>query len=189
MRFELYSPAWRSAVIQLAGEVFGEGYFLRPSEIPGVPGSVIIVGQERGETLLGFAQGRLLPESGLRSHLGPQVVDIPPEIADADGKGVLGVIQAIAVAPPYRRYGIGTKLVRVLHDRIVGLGADKLIVTFKRGPSAAPVDGMMGKLGFQLWTRLPTYWRSACESGDFKCPDRENGCTCEALLYRKAVFA
>jgi hypothetical protein len=61
-------------------------------------------------------------------------------------------------------------------------------VTFKRGPRADPVDGIMERLGFRLWTRLPSFWRERCESGEFKCVDRHNGCICEAMLYRKEVF-
>ncbi|MGI9452595.1 MAG: hypothetical protein ACR2QH_18425 [Geminicoccaceae bacterium] len=46
--------------------------------------------------------------------------------------------------------GIGAKLLRAMLDALVGDGADKLIVTFKRGASAANVDKLMSKLGFEL---------------------------------------
>ena len=188
MYFDLYSPRWHSDTIRLANEIFGEGYFVRPSEIAAEPGSVIVISQENNEALLGFAQGRVLPQGGLQGHLERDMTDIPPDIADADSKGALGVIQAVAVAPECRRSGHGTKLVELLHDRLIGLGADKLIITFKRGPGAAHVDGMMSKLGFETWQRLPSYWQARCDAGDFRCIDRHNGCTCEALLYRKAIY-
>ena len=149
MKFDLYSPRWHSDVIALADEVFGAGYFSRPTELAAESGSVIIIGQENDEELLCFARGRVLPENGLKDHLEGFVPEISPEIADADRTGALGVIQAIAVAPKSRRQGYGSKLVALLHDRLIGMGADKLIVTFKRGPNVPHVDGMMGKLGFE----------------------------------------
>jgi len=188
MQIQLYTPRWQNDVTRLGDRVFGEGYFARPSEIAKERDSVFLVSHENDGTLIGFARGRLLPKDGLRAHLEPHVPETPHEIAEADENGALGVIQAIAVAPEHRQRGIATKLVTILHDQLIGLGADKLIVTFKRGPSAARVDGFMGKLGFELWTQLPTYWRERCEGGAFKCVDRCNGCSCEALLYRKAIF-
>ena len=55
-------------------------------------------------------------------------------------------------------------------------------------PSASRVDGLMKKLGFDPWTRLPSYWQTECDAGEFKCVDRTDHCTCEALLYRKSVY-
>lgn len=188
MRIELYSPRWRRDVIRLADDVFGEGYFARSRELAERPGSIMLVSQENDETLLGFTQGRLLPQGGLEDHLEERVPDIPPDIAEADRKGVLGVIQAVAVAPPARGQGIASKLLLLLHDRLVGLGADKLFITFKRGQNAARVDGIMERLGFEHWKTLPSYWQGQCDAGDFKCADRGDRCTCEALLYRKAVY-
>jgi GNAT superfamily N-acetyltransferase len=188
MQFELYSPRWQSDVARLADGIFGEGYFVRPSEIAAEPGSIVLVSQEKDATLLGFAQGRLLPRGGLEEHLERRVSAIPADIADADSKGALGAIQAVAVTPEHRRRGIGTTLIEILHDRLIGLGADKLIITFKRGPNASRVDGMMKTLGFEIWARLPSYWAARCEGGEFRCIDRHDGCSCEALLYRKAVY-
>lgn len=188
MRFEIYSPRWQSDVTRLANDVFGEGYFARPSEIAAEPDSIVLVSLENDEALLGFAQGRLLPRGGLAEYLERRIAAVPPDIDDADGKGVLGAIQSIAVAPEWRGRRIGTTLIEILHDRLIGLGADKLIITFRRGPSASSVDGMMSRLGFAIWERLPSYWQARCEAGEFHCIDRHNGCSCEALLYRKAVF-
>ena len=70
MYFDLYTPRWHSDVVRLADKVFGEGYFVRPSEIAAEPGSVIFIGQEKDEMLLGFAQGRVLPQGGLQDHMG-----------------------------------------------------------------------------------------------------------------------
>ena len=121
MHFDLYSPRWHSDAIRLANDVFGDGYFVRPSEIAAEPGSVILIGQENNEMLLCLAQGRVLPQGGLQDHLEGHMADISPDIADADRKGALGVIQAIAVAPECRRRGYGTKLVALLHDRLIGI--------------------------------------------------------------------
>lgn len=188
MRIEPYTAYWQRHVNRLATQVFGQGYFSRPSEIAAQPGTFMLVSHEDRESLLGFSQGRLLPQDGLQEYLEHRVSDVPRDIAEADRAGTLGTIEAIAVAPEFRSSGVGTKLVRILHDVLIGRGADKLVVSFKRGPNATNVDGMMDRLGFDVWTRLPTYWRERCESGDFLCADRHNGCTCEALLYRKAVY-
>lgn len=85
---------------------------------------------------------------------------------------------------------------RLLDHRIADLpsdidaadAADKLIVTFKRGTSAANVDMLMSTLGFKLWASLPSFWAHQCDQGDFKCVDRDELCRCEALLCTKAVF-
>jgi len=188
MRIETYSPRWHSAVIELADKVFGEGYFANPWELSAGPDSIMLVAQEANATLLGFAQGQVLPRRALQAHLDNQVRDIPEEIAQADATGALGVIEAVAVSPDQRRKGTGKALLLVLHDRLIGHGADKLIVTFKRGRSAAQVAGLMRDLEFEEWIRLPSYWKAACDSGEFHCIDRRNGCACEALLYRKSVY-
>jgi len=188
MHIEDYSPRWHSGVIQLADRVFGEGYFTNTWEMAIGPDSVMLVAQESDGSLLGFAQGQLLPRGALRNHLDNQVSDIPEEIAAADAAGALGVIEAVAVSPDHRQKGTGGKLLLVLHNRLIGHGADKLIVTFKRGRSAAQVAGLMKELDFQEWLRLPSYWKDACDSGEFHCVDRRDECNCEALLYRKSVY-
>lgn len=188
MRIENYTSRWHSTVIQLADRVFGEGYFANPWELSTGPDSVMLVAQESDDTLLGFAQGQVLPRNALRDYLDNRVGDIPPEIAAADADGALGVIEAVAVAPESRRQGTGKKLLLVLHNGLIGHGADKLIVTFKRGRSAAEVAGLMQELGFEEWMRLPTFWKAACDSGEFHCVDRHDGCACEALLYRKSIY-
>ena len=94
----------------------------------------------------------------------------------------------VAVAATHRRQGIGFTLLRATHDALVGIGADKLLVTFKRGPKAAEVDGIMRRLGFSLWRKQPSYWREQCNRGEFKCVDRQDRCVCEAMLFRKAVY-
>lgn len=188
MHIEDYSPRWHSAVIQLADRVFGEGYFTNTWETAIGPDSIMLVAQESDDTLLGFAQGQVLPRSRLRRHLDNQVSDIPNEIAAADAAGALGVIEAVAVSPDHRRQGTGGKLLLVLHNALIGRGADKLIVTFKRGRSAAQVTSLMRELDFEEWLRLPSYWKGACDSGAFHCVDRGDECRCEALLYSKSVF-
>lgn len=188
MRIENYTPRWHDEVIELASRVFGEGYFANPWELATEPDSIMLVSQEGNEELLGFAQGRVLPRSTLQAYLDHRVSDIPPEVEAAGAIGALGVIEAVAVSPDHRRQGIARKLLLILHDRLIGHGADKLIVTFKRGPSASQVGGLMRTLGFDEWTRLPSYWQESCDSGAFRCVDRHNGCTCEALLYRKSVY-
>ncbi len=188
MAIELYTPHWHDEVSRLASEVFGQGFFGMPSRIAKEPDSLIVVSQERNKELIGFVQGQLWPRGALSELLTSRLVEIPPELANADENGALGVIQAVAVASEHRRRGIATTLLRVLHDRLVGFGADKLIIMFKRGPSASPVDSVMSKLGFEPWTSIPTYWRERCDEGELLCTDRRDGCACEALLYRKAVY-
>jgi GNAT superfamily N-acetyltransferase len=188
MWIERYQPRWHSDVIRLANTVFGEGYFSRPWESATDPGPVMLVSYGDGPKLLGFVQGTVLPQGSLRQNLENRVSDIPADIEDADAKGCLGAIQAVAVAPDARRQGIGSGLLRAMHDALVGQGADKLIVTFKKGPTAPEVDRMMQKLGFAPWTRLPSYWQPRCDAGEFKCVDRQERCTCEALFYRKAIY-
>jgi GNAT superfamily N-acetyltransferase len=182
-----YTPKWQSAVVALADRTFGEGYFARPSEIVNAPGTVMLICCE-GDDLYGFVLGRHLPQNGLADFLRDRLEAIPDDIAAADAAEALGAIETVAVALEQRGQRIGTKLLQAIHDKLVGLGADKLIVTFKRGPTASQVDGIMGKLGFELWTRLPSYWRSQCDAGTFRCLDRHDGCSCEALFYRKAVY-
>jgi GNAT superfamily N-acetyltransferase len=184
-----YSPRWHDDVVKLADRVFGEGYFPRPWDAAKEAGATMLVCHEQDDrALLGFAQGRVLPRGSLGDYLEHRIADIPRDIADADARGVLGVLNTVAVAPEQRRRGIGTKLLRAIHDALIGQGADKLIVTFKRGPSASRVEGVMSRLGFAPWTRLPTYWQQRCDRGDFKCNDRRATCTCEALMFRKAVY-
>jgi hypothetical protein len=46
----------------------------------------------------------------------------------------------------------------------------------------------MKRLGFDLWRKLPSYWRDQCNRGEFKCVDRTDRCVCEAMLFRKSVY-
>ncbi len=188
MPFDLYSSRWLSHVTALADDVFGEGYFSGLSERVADESSVLIIGHEGEDELICFALGSILPADGLRDHLEGHLPDLPGDIMEADQDGALGVIEAVAVAPGHRRGGYGTKLIGLMHDRLVGMGADKLVISFKRSPNVPHVDGMMGKLGFEVWQRLPSFWRERCDAGEFRCADRGDRCTCEALLYRKTIF-
>jgi GNAT superfamily N-acetyltransferase len=188
MRIEQYTPRWHDPVVSLANRVFGEGYFSRPSELAREAGSLILVAREGADELIGFVEGRVLPKAGLSDFFEGKISEIPDDIDKADAAGALGVIQAIAVSADHRRRSVGTKLLRAIHDALVGHGADKLIVTFKRGASAAQVGGIMAALEFEFWLKLPSYWEARCDSGEFKCLDRAERCACEAVFYRKAVY-
>lgn len=188
MWIERYKPRWHSQVIQLAKTVFGEGYFTEPWLQTRQQASVMYVACGDEASLYGFAHGRILPKNALRAYLGPEVGDFPPDIREADAAGNLAIIEVVAVAAEHRRQGIGFTLLRATHDALVGVGADKLLVTFKRGPRASDVEGIMRRLGFTLWRKQPSYWREQCNRGEFKCVDRQDQCVCEAMLFRKAVF-
>lgn len=186
---EGYTPRAQNEVMALANQVFGEGYFRATATIGKEPGSLLLLWRDSEGQVVGMVQGCRLPKSALRSFLDHRIVDLPSDIDVADAAGALGVIQAIAVDAAARRKDIGANLVRGMHDALVGNGADKLIVTFKRGASAANVNKLMSKLGFELWTSLPSFWADQCDQGAFKCVDRgDHCCRCEALLYVKAVF-
>ncbi|MGI9421508.1 MAG: GNAT family N-acetyltransferase [Geminicoccaceae bacterium] len=185
---EEYTPRAQNGVMVLANQVFGEGYFRAKAAIGKEAGSLLLLWRGSEGRVAGFVQGRRLPKNALRGFLDHQLTDLPADIDAADAAGALGVIQAIAVDVAARRQGIGAKLLRAMHDDLVGEGADKLIVTFKRGASAANVDKLMNKLDFELWASLPSFWAHQCDQGAFKCADRDDRCRCEALLYTKAVF-
>lgn len=188
MHIEAYTPRWQEKVCALADSIFGTGYFARPSQIARESDACMCVCVSDDEDIIGFVYGRVLPQGGLREFLEHRVHDIPEDLEAADTAGALGVIQAVAVAPEHRGEGIGTKLLRIAHDEIVGRGGDKLIVTFKRGPGEAHAEALMVALGFERWVRLETYWKERCEQGAFQCVHRKNECGCEAVFYRKAVY-
>ncbi len=188
MRFHAYSPEWQDHVVDLADRVFGEGYFAHPAKIASDPNDCMSLCVAGDSELAGFARGRLLPQHGLGDFLQQRVAELPSDLVDADAAGVVGTILTVTVAPEHRGKGVATKLLTIVHDRLVGLGGDKLIATFKRGLRDRTVDGLMGRLGFEFWARLPTYQKDRCERGEFKCHNRVNGCTCEALFYRKVVY-
>ncbi len=188
MHIEDYSPGRQSDIIALAERVLGAGFFESPNLIQHDPERVILVAVEPDDSVIGFVRGRLLPAGELQDFVERRIEDIPEELADADAKGVLGVIQTVAVDPDHQSGGVGTKLMEAVHDTIIGRGADKLIVTFKRGPNVPHVDRWMEKLGFSLWTKAPSFWKERCDLGAFKCPARREACHCEAMFYRKRVF-
>lgn len=169
-------------------EVSGEHHFVNLGQLATRPNVVLLVSYENETELAGFTQGRLLPSDGLREHLEHRINDVTPEIDKADQDGALGVIETIAVSPAHRRRGIARKLLGILHDKLIGLGAGKLIITFKRGPSATNIDGLMTRLGFEPWIRLPSYWKDRCEKREFVCVDWDQACKCEAALFRKTVL-
>ena len=187
--FEAYSPSRQSQVTALADQVFGAGFFPNPGEIAQEPDTrFVLCLSDDGEELIGFIFGRLLPPEGLRDFFEGRVESIPKDIAEADAKGVLAVIRTIAVAPGQQGKGVGTKLLEIIHDSLVGLGGDTLMVTFKRDPGSPGVDKLMHKLGFELWAESGTYLRQRCDQGQFKCVARTDRCNCKALFYRKPVF-
>lgn len=188
MRFEAYTPSWQNEVAALADRVFGDGYFADRSRIAGAPGTCISLCIGDDGRLAGFARGRVLPQGGFGDFLEHKVEDVPEDLMAADAAGVIGTILTVAVAPEYQGEGVGTKLLTILHDQLVGQGGDKLIATFKSGPGARNVAGIMDRLGFQFWTRLETYERKRCDGGEFKCAHRTDRCHCEALFYRKIVY-
>ena len=188
MQVQEYSPRWQAKVSTLAERVLGKGFFESPSSNAREPGSCVLVCITKDEDVAGFVCGKLLPKGGLQDFLVHRVPDIPRDLDEADAMGVLGVIETVVVAPEHQGKGIGTKLLRIVHDAIIGRGADKLIVTFKRGPTSAHVDRLMEKQGFEFWLKLETFWKTRCDLGDFVCVDRGEVCTCEAVFYRKRVY-
>ncbi len=188
MKTILYTPDWHGAVLELMAEISGEHHFVNLGQLAKNPNVTMLLSYENDDELAGFTQGRLLPAGGLRDHLEHRIGKISPEIDEADQAGALGVIETVAVGPGFRRRGIARNLLEILHDKLIGAGADKLIITFKRGPSASSVDGLMTKLGFTPWTRLPSYWKERCENREFVCVDWDGSCKCEAALYRKTVL-
>ena len=188
MRFEAYTVNWQDEVAALADQVFGDGFFADRSMIAGVAGACISLCIGEGDELAGFARGRVLPPGGFGEFLEHGVGETPEDLSVADAAGMSGTILNVAVAPEYQGKGVGTKLLTILHDQLVGRGGDKLIATFRRGPGASNVDGIMERLGFEFWTRLGTYEQERCDLGEFKCAHRTDRCGCEALFYRKVVY-
>lgn len=187
MRIEEYRSSLQEAVTALTDRIFGEGFFEGPGDDWRHPDTLALVATE-GDEVIGFTSGRLLPEHGLAEFLDKQIQDVPADIAEADAKGRLGVIETVAVSPEHRGAGIGTKLLRVLHDHIVGYGADKLIITFRRGPSSSKVKELMERLGYEFWTSMDSYWKARCDAGEFRCVDRTDSCQCKAEIYRIKVY-
>ena len=188
MKIELYTPHWHREVLKLMANLSGEHHSVNLGQLAAQPNVVLLLSYENEKELAGFTQGRLFSPGGLREHLEYRIGEISPEIDQADRDGVLGVIETVAVAPAFRRRGIARKLLEILHDKLIGMGADKLIITFKRGPSASNVDGLMTQFGFAPWTRLPSYWKERCENRGFLCVDWDGTCKCEASLYHKTVL-
>lgn len=189
MWIERYEPRWHSQLIKLSNTVFGEGFFSNPWLQVQDSGSLMYIAREDGEDILGFAHGMVLPAGSLREYLRSDVTDFPEDILEADSEGNLGVIDVVGVAPGYRRKGTGYTLLQALHDGLVGVGADKLLVIFRRGPGASEVYGLMKSLGFDLWRKLPSHWREECLRGEFKCAERKGDeCVCEAMIFRKSVY-
>jgi GNAT superfamily N-acetyltransferase len=188
MRIEEYSPRWQAKVSALADRVLGAGFFESPAQIHRDAASCVFVAIDEQDEVAGFVGGRLLPEGGLGHFLEHRLPTIPEDLEKADAEGTLGVIQTVVVSPEHRGQGLGTKLLQIVHDRVIGRGADKLIVTFKRESRAVDVDHLMEKLDFAFWLKLETYWKRRCDLGEFICVDRGDTCTCEAVFYRKKVF-
>ncbi|NNE82510.1 MAG: GNAT family N-acetyltransferase [Alphaproteobacteria bacterium] len=187
MNYEKYSPHWQEQVREVADGVLGINYFGKSSEIAREPDTHLIVCIDDNQ-LLGFALGRLLPKSGLRDFLEHRVDFVPEGFDAADLAGAFGVIQSVAVAPEHRGKGIGTGLISRLHDILVGHGADKMIATFKQGPSSSRIEGAMQQIGFKYWLRLKTNFQERCDQGEFVCADRTEKCNCEAVFYRKTIY-
>jgi len=187
MKYARYSPHWQQQVREVADRVLGINYFGKSSEIAREPDTHLIVCID-DDQLLGFAHGRLLPKSGLRDFLEYRVDFVSEDFDAADLAGTFGVIQSIAVAPEHRSKGIGTGLISRLHDLLVGHGADKMIATFKQGPSSSRIEGIMRRMGFEYWLRLDTIFHERCDQGNFVCADRTDRCNCEAVFYRKTIY-
>jgi GNAT superfamily N-acetyltransferase len=189
MYIEEYGPNRQQDVIDLANRVLGAGFFENPSQIKRDVNGVLLLAVEDDETLSGFARGRLLPAGEFSQFIDNQLQDIPQELRQADAAGALGVIQTVVVSPDQQGKSIGTRLMNAIHDKLIGLGADKLVVTFKRGPMVPHVDRWMKKLGFDFWIRLESFWKERCESDEFHCAERgADGCKCAAMFYRKRIF-
>lgn len=187
MEYQKYSAHWQRQVRLVADRVLGTGYFGKSSEIVREPNTHMLVCVDKDD-LLGFSHGRLLPKRGLRDYLEHRVDFVPDSLDSADNTGAFGVIQSLAVAPEHQGKGVGSGLLSRLHDLLVGHGADKIIASFKHGPSSTPIHGIMKRMGFEFWLRLETNFRDRCNEGEFACPDRTDQCNCDALFFRKNIY-
>ena len=188
MRFVAYTPDRLGDVAALADRVFGAGYFAGRKTIAGARDPFMSLCISDEGAIVGFARGRVLPPESLGDFLENRVEDVPEDLRAADIAGVIGTIVSVGVASEYQGKGIGSKLLVILHDQLVGQGGDKLIATFRRGPGVHAVDGIMRRLGFEYWTSLHSFERDRCDGDDFHCVHRTDRCVCEALFYRKVVY-
>ena len=188
MHFEDYTPLFQEQVLALADRISGKGYFPNPSSISKGPNAYMVLCLSDDDELIGFAHGTVLKKGTLAAFLENRVSEFPDDLREADAEGTIGVIQTIGVLPEYRGERIGSKLLNIVHDKLVGLGGDKLIATFKRGPGSTKIEGVMERMGFTFWTSQDSYWREQCDKGEFLCEQRTDKCNCQALFFRKAVY-
>lgn len=92
----------------------------------------------------------------------------------------IGILHMVGVAPEFRDQGIGAELmIRVTSDlrprRVFGFA------WARNGVVGA--HSRLQLAGLQPVEDLGPYWQEGCDAGNFDCPDREDGCTCRAVLY------
>lgn len=99
--------------------------------------------------------------------------------------GMVGSLEALAVAPEARRRGLGSALVREAEAWLQAAGAAAVVVVgwdSGRPGSSLP---MLRRLGYEESERVDEFYAEESERGGWTCPVDGRPCRCGAVLFVK----
>lgn len=99
--------------------------------------------------------------------------------------GMVGSLEALAVAPEARRRGLGSALVREADAWLQAAGAAAVVVVgwdSGRPGSSLP---MLRRLGYEESERVDEFYAEESERGGWTCPVDGRPCRCGAVLFVK----
>lgn len=96
-----------------------------------------------------------------------------------------GILKMFAISKEYQGKGLGSRLLIEMENRLISMGAKKLIVPAWRDCNGINIEKLLNKFGYRKNLEVFDYWRKDCDKGCFKCPSRTNKCNCSAVFFIK----
>lgn len=190
VRIRPYTTTDRAAVVRIAAETLGSGYFNSPGEYldTSTPSRalVILAADKRNKSPLGFAAGRILQDDELDNLYPAGRQQKPLDIREASARGEVGLIQTVAVAINAQGRGVGIRLVAELEQQLGELGASTFVVPAWAVEGKVNIGGVLTALGYERYAELKGFWAKACRNKEFFCPaNAGRGCVCDLILYKR----
>jgi len=170
-----YQPAHRGTVRWIIDTTLGVGY-LGNLDIWVTQDQMIPRVAVSNDGVVGFGIAQMATPDFVEPIMGNLGHEQSNELLQAVRDNTLGVIQTVVVAPGHQRSGVGSRLGQELETELWIAGAEWFLAPTWESPEGINSKVPLLQAGYSELVKIPAYWQTACESGQFICPSRTTSC-------------